>query len=197
MNGHVAVPAATTDNHSLSIALDVKKLRILVTTPDYAIMGYKNTGIIDSSFGMNGKLSVDFSALTSGISDVRSEQLLLQPDLKILSAGYLNDHNGAEVALARFINAAAINAMATTISNQNIKAALYPNPVASTLNISGLDANCKYNFTIVDANGNIVAARRIDNARVYLWNVQSLNRGVYYLNIKSRNQSLAIKFIKR
>ena len=42
-NGRVTVPAAI-DGPSLSVAPDVKNRRILVNTPDFAIMGYTNYG---------------------------------------------------------------------------------------------------------------------------------------------------------
>ena len=146
---------------------------------------------------MNGKLSVDFSDITSDPYYVRSEQLLLQPDSKILSAGFVTDNNGAEVALARFINTYPLNATAITLNHVNITATIYPNPATSVLNIKGLNTNNQYELSIVDAKGNIAATKQIGHPSLCNWNIQHLATGLYYVNISSGNKKATIQFIKQ
>ncbi|SFQ47342.1 T9SS type A sorting domain-containing protein, partial [Parafilimonas terrae] len=74
---------------------------------------------------------------------------------------------------------------------------IYPNPVKNTLHIEGLDASLNYKLSIVNAQGNIVAATAIANVTAYNFNVAGLKKGVYYATASTAgNQIFSTKFIK-
>lgn len=90
-----------------SIAISEGKITALVETrvkkynsfTDFALVRFTLSGILDSSFGTNGMTLMSFDN-----SDDTGYSLILQPDQKILAAGYTATNNGSTVdyALARF-----------------------------------------------------------------------------------------------
>ena len=65
---------------------------------DFALVRYTSTGTLDESFGTQGKVTTDFSGRTEV-----AYALLLQPDSKIIAAGYMyNDVTFYDFALARY-----------------------------------------------------------------------------------------------
>ncbi|MCB9135103.1 MAG: tandem-95 repeat protein [Anaerolineales bacterium] len=60
------------------------------TFNDYALARYTSTGILDTTFGMNGKVTTDLGTILGGASDASDDQafaLLVQPDNKLVLAG--------------------------------------------------------------------------------------------------------------
>ncbi len=177
---------------SLCVILD-KSQRILINQYPFSAARYLHDGTIDSSFGVNGEISTDFSDIIPGSYAV-CEQLVLQPNSKIILAGYVDEANGLQTfGAARFKSVTAQEAK----SASSLIIALYPNPATSTLNIKGLDANSKYSLSIIDAQGNIKAVKQVSNTSTCNWNIQNLNTGSYYLNVTSGTLISTSQFFKQ
>jgi len=67
---------------------------------DFAVVRYNTDGSLDTSFGIDGKFAVDFG----GDADEFGQSLTLQPDGKILVAGFSFNANGGiyDFAMARY-----------------------------------------------------------------------------------------------
>ena len=68
---------------------------------DFAVVRYNSNGTLDASFGVSGKLTTPFG---SALSSDASTSLAIQPDGKIIAAGYADDvaDSGADFAIARY-----------------------------------------------------------------------------------------------
>ncbi len=70
--------------------------------------------------------------------------------------------------------------------------AIFPNPVSDILNISGIASDSV--FEIYNAAGQIVSDGKTKNKTV---NVSHLIKGVYFIKIKEKENSVKLKFIKK
>jgi uncharacterized delta-60 repeat protein len=67
------------------------------TDHDFALVRYNTDGSLDASFGNGGRLTTDFSGSTDELT-----ALVLQPDGKLVAAGYTFTGAGWDFALARY-----------------------------------------------------------------------------------------------
>ena len=67
--------------------------------PDFTLARYNPDGSLDTSFGVGGRVVTDFG----GNSDDVAEELVLQPDGKLVAAGGSNAAGRFDVALARYL----------------------------------------------------------------------------------------------
>jgi len=67
------------------------------TDHDFALVRYNPDGSLDTSFGNGGKLTTDFAGSTDELT-----ALVLQPDGKLVAAGFAFTGNGWDFALARY-----------------------------------------------------------------------------------------------
>jgi uncharacterized delta-60 repeat protein len=72
-------------------------------TGDFAVARYTKRGVLDTSFGRGGTVLTDF-----GFDD-EALALALQPDGKIVVAGYSSDGSGSDLALARYTTSGALD----------------------------------------------------------------------------------------
>src|SRR5581483_5691264 len=64
---------------------------------NFALARYNSDGTLDAGFGTEGKVRTDFGGVSSQVFSIA-----LQPDGKIVVAGYANVDGGADFALARY-----------------------------------------------------------------------------------------------
>jgi hypothetical protein len=83
-------------------------------------------------------------------------------------------------------------ALGTDDSISKSEMAIFPNPVSDILNISGVASDV--GFEIYNAAGQKVNEGRTKNKTV---NVSHLIKGVYFIQIKEKENSVKLKFIKR
>ncbi|MFN2590620.1 MAG: delta-60 repeat domain-containing protein [Actinomycetota bacterium] len=69
---------------------------------DFAVVRYTSTGALDATFGIGGKIITEFGSTSAGAYD-----MLLQPDGKIVLAGY--SCGSCEFALARYTSTGALD----------------------------------------------------------------------------------------
>lgn len=93
-------------------------------------------------------------------------------------------------------NSEVLNLYNSTLSNNNFdnntKINIYPNPVNEILNLSNIETIEK--LTIYDVTGkNVLEIKDISNHQI---DVSSLEKGVYFIDIKTQNGSFKEKFVK-
>ncbi|MGV6828749.1 MAG: M4 family metallopeptidase [Flavobacteriales bacterium] len=71
---------------------------------------------------------------------------------------------------------------------------IYPNPVASTLNIKMIDTEENLTFRIINLLGQTVMRGQINNQTI---NVNNLNNGIYFLEINDGDELMIKRFIKK
>jgi uncharacterized delta-60 repeat protein len=83
---------------SLILQPDGKLVAAGYSNSDFALVRYASNGFLDTSFGTGGKMTTDIG---SGTTDyIRS--LILQPDGKLIVAGYSNNGSNSDFALVRY-----------------------------------------------------------------------------------------------
>ncbi|HBY70519.1 MAG TPA: hypothetical protein DEG69_23820 [Flavobacteriaceae bacterium] len=79
---------------------------------------------------------------------------------------------------------------------ENVSISIYPNPVENELTISGVTLD-EYTIDIVDVQGRVVVSNVSEISQNKI-STSNLTSGVYFLNIRSGNQSSkTIRFIKK
>lgn len=102
VNGKVTTDFDDSHDVATSIALQENKIIVAgsigtIIYSDFALIRYTADGILDSSFGVNGKVTTDFSN-----REDRANSIVLQGG-KIIAAGFANDINDhRDFALARY-----------------------------------------------------------------------------------------------
>jgi len=147
-------------------------------------------GSIDANFGDNGYLWTGFGL------DMISNDLLLQPDGKLLVGGTAFDSENSEFALWRYEN-----------SNLNIPSfkeslfAVAPNPFRDFITIKNTSKQDQPQSAILsDLSGRIVTSMVFHqttlNENVRMPMPESLPKGVYILTISNNRSATAIKIVK-
>lgn len=136
-------------------------------------------GSIDSTFNIGSGFN-NYSSKTS-----------IQSDGKLLIGGGFTSYNGTSVnRLIRLNNP-------SVLSNSDFsksKISLYPNPVNEILNLDLSNIETIENLTIYDVTGkNVLEIKDISNHQI---DVSSLEKGVYFIDIKTQNGSFKEKFVK-
>ena len=104
-NGLVSTPFTTQNDFARSIALQADGKVVLAgqlgnssTNADIGLARYTNSGALDSTFGTDGLVQVDFFGGLDGASDV-----LIQPDGRIVAAGSATNGTGVGLGLVRVL----------------------------------------------------------------------------------------------
>lgn len=142
-------------------------------------------GSIDNSFNSAG---VGFGSSMGYYID---GCILKQSDGKILVGGDFTTYNNTPVkGIVRLNNP-------SVLSNSDFsksKISLYPNPVNEILNLDLSNIETTENLTIYDVTGkNVLEIKDISNHQI---DVSSLEKGVYFIDIKTQNGSFKEKFVK-
>jgi uncharacterized delta-60 repeat protein len=140
---------------------------------------------LDSTFGYNGQSWVDFDG--SIHSDARD--MKLQPDSKIVLAGF----SGKKVALARLNG--------ETLSTDEVAykgfAKLYPNPATDHIAIDLAENNdTLINYIITDTNGRLISSGQLSGNKEII-NVETLEKGIYFIGLEASGKTGNLKFIKK
>ena len=102
--GLVTTPFSTQDDFGRAVAVQADG-RIVVagqssnrSNPDFAVARFSDNGTLDSSFGTGGKLTIDFFGSFDG-----AENVLMQPDGKIVLGGFARNGTRTGYGLARVL----------------------------------------------------------------------------------------------
>jgi len=136
-NGKVQVPFFGTESAVCSILVQPDGKILLggftVHNPfgqDYALVRLLSTGAIDTSFGTNGKVVTTIDSMFDGIT-----QLVLQPDGKIIAAGYNSLEYLSKMVVVRYLSNGDMDA---SFGNNGIK--LFPDGYGQRCSVA-LDQN--------------------------------------------------------
>ncbi|MDR0547122.1 MAG: T9SS type A sorting domain-containing protein [Dysgonamonadaceae bacterium] len=77
-----------------------------------------------------------------------------------------------------------------TISNDDNKYQIYPNPAKNEIFVNGLN---QYEIAVYDVSGKIEILQQVDNNSV---NISNLSNGIYFARITGNNKTIVCKFIK-
>ncbi len=154
----------------------------------FALARYRNNGKIDKSFGKGGII------LTQVGNQDASIRCLAWQGNKIIAGGYSYRFN-YDFALCRYNGD---NFSSNIIQNTNnlfyldTSKMIYPNPVTTTLNITGIHGSASY--TIIDNQKRIVQKGILNNNTI---DINRLLPNIYYLIIKQKDIVSNFKFLKQ
>lgn len=78
---------------------------------------------------------------------------------------------------------------------QNNAVQIFPNPTTSLLNII-FEKHSSYNFSIFDYTGKRMLKKKINNKKELQLSISNFPKGIYFLSIKTGNNTIIKKFIK-
>lgn len=166
------------------------------TNYDYAIVRYNNDGLIDSTFGLNGKVLTDFE-FTKDVA----KSACLTPDGKIVAGGYI--HLGDllyDFSCARYLND--LNIGMIDFEENNTFLNIYPNPIRSYATIEyELEKDEKISVTLYNMNGTIIKSfvskqkREAGNHKEIINFNGIAPLGTYFVSLNNGKSSVEIKII--
>ncbi len=155
---------------------------------DFSLARYNSNGTLDTLFGTSGKVITPV-----GTNDDWAYSMLLQPDGKIVVAGYsINGSGDDDIAVVRyFISPTGI----TDINSEGNDVNLYPNPANNYISINA-GAQTKENIvSIFNVQGQLVFSQPLLNTPATL-DITTLAKGVYTIKISNTERTIIKKFVK-
>ena len=150
-----------------------------------AIVRYTADGALDNTFGTNGITTVD----VNGFSDY-SEGIAMQPDGKIVTAGYtFTIDDKSEFLVMRFDND-----IVSTSHKELIEFNVFPNPAQNQLTIELANGSNEYQLEIIDLAGRSVYSTTLKQSGNI--NVSELAQGTYFVRLNSDTETGVTRFIK-
>jgi uncharacterized delta-60 repeat protein len=117
---------------------------------NYAMVRYNADGNLDNNFGANGKVTTMISA-----SNNEAYAVAMQPDGKIIAAGYANDGTKENFSVARYISGLSLGVVDLSGSKNEIL--VFPNPLAQTNTLEyTLTQNETVSIRLVDMKGRTI-----------------------------------------
>lgn len=168
----------------------------LGATTDLALARFNTDGTFDSSFGVNGIVTTDFGqGMEIGYS------VALQPDWKIVVAGYTSNGTANNFAVARYLSGLNIGVVEFSLTNN--APLIYPNPIkeqatlkytlqnAETISIELLDMQGKTVQTFIEGQQQAAGAHQqaIDLP-------EALPAGSYLIAISSPKGRFTVQVVK-
>lgn len=155
---------------------------------DFYLLRYTPDGIIDTSFAKNG-IETKFGKEVDRVRD-----MIIQPDGKIILAGFYEGDIANLGAMARYLP---FPVSVENINKTNTQINIYPNPANSTITIKGLPAE-QGHYYITDISGKRLLsdykAVTIDQINI---DVSNLPYGIYTFHfLSSDNDHLLKQFLK-
>lgn len=159
----------------------------------FCLARLNSDGVIDTTFGTNGKMMIPIYGYDEVINDVK-----IQSDGKIVVSGLTK-----MVGFDRSYIVARLTPNSTILSTSELtplnSVRLYPNPAQDQINISGLNTlftSDKLNATLLSIDGKELKSVQFstnDSLEISLIDVSS---GIYIVKISDGNNELVRKFIK-
>jgi len=141
---------------------------------DFALVRYHENGTKDESFGNAGVVFTDFGALYD-----MALELKIQPDGKIIAAGYANNGSNYDFALARYIGG---SASGLNSAQENVTLDIGPNPVKEFLTLT---AEKKItNVAVYSVTGDLVTQNAYQSPQIKI-DFSSYPTGAYMVVIKT------------
>lgn len=153
------------------------------TNSTFAIARYHTDGTLDSGFSGDGVLTTSI-----GSNNPEAHSVLIQPDGKIVVAGYAYVGNDIDFALARYISGSS-TAIFDNMASDNALS-ISPNPCDNYIFIEGEHTD---EVKVINILGQITKIK-VENNRI---DVDSLSNGTYFLSLETNlHEYVALKFVK-
>lgn len=192
----ITIFAVGCDVNSVAIQTDGKILTAGAYYQAFALLRYKQNGIIDSTFGGDGLVTTSFSDVFPSMAN----DLAIQNNGKIVVVGNVS-YDFSFIAIARYNGdntSTPINSIGVSNAqkNKNVMAniLLSPNPVQDILRIDGLSSFTK-TISIIDAKGKLLKQETTANDN-YSFNTKQLSAGIYLVRIAGGHAATTLKFLK-
>lgn len=202
IDGYVITSFGDSDDGANSVAIqpDGKIVAVGQTSylpdSDFALSRYHSDGTIDTTWGIDGKVTTDFnSGRSSGAS------VVIQPDGKIIALGGYDNGGQNDFALARYLSGLIVGVIDLSAVDDVL---IYPNPVQE---YETLEYTLKQDETLTielfNLAGQLIEAfvsQRKSSRGTYRESLHfddHMIPGIYFLRISTKNGSLSIKIIKQ
>lgn len=163
---------------------------------NYALARYNSNGILDAGFGVSGLVT---TIMSPGDNEIYS--LALQPDGKIVAAGYSSDSSKAYCSMARYLSGLNVGVI-DFVSYKN-SAFIYPNPISQAAILEyELKAEEQISIRLLDMQGKLIKTFVNNQKQEAGKHQQAINlpeglaSGSYLLLISSPGGQMSIKIIK-
>ncbi len=182
--------------HSLALQNDGK---IIVTGRTYAngnymdiaLLRFNPDGSLDSTISITGKITTDFY----GYND-EGYATIIQNDGKIIvvGTGVSANSKGNDFAVLRYIDKKIVNDI-KLISNNKIKANLFPNPFTDQIVLSSSNSEALTLF-LFNSAGHLILQKTVVNSIEI--NTEKFDNGIYFYKLKSNKEEVKTgKIIKQ
>jgi uncharacterized delta-60 repeat protein len=181
-----AVSDAADVPYALSIAADGKILAAGTSEYDVALVRYNTNGELDATFNTDGIVTTDFD---SPLTDDVAEAMLIQPDGKILVAGYADiGGSNLDIVLARYNNNATSNLDAHKVFAGEVT--IYPNPFNDQTTLEFQATKHNATIQIFDAMGNKLEHIENVSGNTFRLHRNALAGGIYFLFVEQNNEPI-------
>jgi uncharacterized delta-60 repeat protein len=202
VDGKVTTAFGTGGDVGYSVAIQpdgkivVAGFSLIGTDGDFALARYNMDGTLDNSFSIDGKVTTTFG---TGVD--RGNSVAIQPDGRIVVAGYAYIGAEPDFAVARYISG--LNIGVIEFSNANNAPLIYPNPIkehatleytlqkAETISIHLIDMRGKTIETFIE--------RQVQPAGEHRLSIdlpEALPSGTYLIAISSPKGKLTVQVVK-
>ncbi len=162
----------------------------------YALVRYNTDGTVDNTFGISGKV---ITTMSTGRNEIYS--MALQPDGKIVAAGFSTDSTGVYFSAARYLTDLNLGVIDLSASGNAIL--IYPNPVAQNAVLEYiLTKEETVTIRLVNMEGKVVKTFAENQKQASGAHKQPLSlgselaSGTYYIVISTPGGKLSIKLVK-
>jgi uncharacterized delta-60 repeat protein len=136
----------------------------------------------------NGALDATFNAGEGTNGEIWD--IAEQEDGKLILVGFFSQYNNVNrTNIVRLYN----TRLGVNTFDSGSKISVYPNPANSFIEVQLTDAISFFDFEIYDINSRKIKAQQSSGNTI---NISELERGVYFLNVKTDDGVLSTKFIK-
>ncbi len=151
---------------------------------NFALLRYNTDGTLDNNFGFGGIVTTPIDTIASGAYAVA-----LQPDGKIIAAGFSYSDSTINFALARYYGG---NGTGIKEIQQKKSIMVYPNPASFNLTIVTPETSV---IEISNIEGQIVKILKIKDCKIDI-DISDLSSGVYIIKAMTDKEITTKKFIK-
>ncbi len=187
--------------HSLTLQSDGKIVAggtsSIALNEDFALTRYKTNGTLDSTFGINGKVTTPV-----GTDDDIGQDIVLQQNGRIVLVGRANSGLNEDIAIARYLSG--LNVGVLSLNDLGNEVLIFPNPVHGQTELKYELKNDEWiDIVLHDVEGRVVKTFVAKEKRAHGFHREVFNfdetimSGNYILSIKSESGSLNIKIVKQ
>jgi uncharacterized delta-60 repeat protein len=148
---------------------------------NFALVRYLSNGNVDSTFGSSGRVTTIISNF-----DDKAVTAAIQPDGKILVAGYSQISSSIDFAIVRYNNTVGQTEIGIKENNSKVNVDVYPNPANNYFVIDPKKTG-PFTLTVTDISGKAVHTEIITEGNKTII-TEGWAKGIYFYSIKLNDQ---------